>query len=142
MSELKSSYSVFTDENLVVEFHKGILTAENYINFKKELMQDSKVRSHMNYLINFQNSTFKVSSADIQDFAQFMSNRSKELGKRKIAFITKTPNQVVNTTIYTLLEVGLSQTTQIFSTLAPATKWLNIAMTPDFLENLFNEMGQ
>lgn len=140
MSELKSSYRIITNENLVIEFHKGILTADCYINFKKELMQDSRIKSNMNYLINFRNITFNVSPSDVKMFAEFMSGRSEELGKRKVALITETPNQVVSTTIYKSLEVGLNQSAEIFSTLAPAINWLKIGLTLKELRSLFNEM--
>lgn len=126
MSKLKSNYTILLNHNLVIEFHSGILTALNYIEFKKKLLNDSLFKADLNHLIDFKNVKFNTNSTDISDFVDFLESRTQSLGNRKVAFVTGTPNQVVSTTIYKLMQGNLNQLVEIFSTEENALKWLNI----------------
>ncbi len=127
MSTLKSNYTILSENNLVLEFHSGILTAENYIEFKKDLINNKNFKANLNHFIHFKNVKFDTTPNDISQFINFLKSRSQSLGKRKIAFITNTPNQVVSTTIYKLMLEDLTQQVEIFSTEENALKWLNIS---------------
>ena len=126
MSKLKSNYTILLNHNLVIEFHSGILTALNYIEFKKKLLNDSLFKADLNHLIDFKNVKFNTNPTDISDFVDFLKSRTQFLGNRKVAFVTNTPNQVVSTTIYKLTQGNLNQEVEIFSTEENAVKWLNI----------------
>lgn len=126
MSKLKSNYTILLNHNLVIEFHSGILTALNYIEFKKKLLNDSLFKADLNHLIDFKNVKFNTNPTDISDFVDFLKSRTQFLGNRKVAFVTNTPNQVVSTTIYKLTQGNLNQEVEIFSTEENALKWLNI----------------
>jgi len=126
VSKLKSNYTILLNHNLVIEFHSGILTALNYIEFKKKLLNDSLFKADLNHLIDFKNVKFNTNPTDISDFVDFLKSRTQFLGNRKVAFVTNTPNQVVSTTIYKLTQGNLNQEVEIFSTEENAVKWLNI----------------
>jgi hypothetical protein len=126
VSKLKSNYTILLNHNLVIEFHSGILTALNYIEFKKKLLNDSLFKADLNHLIDFKNVKFNTNPTDISDFVDFLKSRTQFLGNRKVAFVTNTPNQVVSTTIYKLTQGNLNQEVEIFSTEENALKWLNI----------------
>lgn len=126
MSTLKSNYTILSEYNLVLEFHSGILTAENYIEFKKDLINNEHFKANLNHFIHFKNVKFDTNPKDISEFIDFLKGKSQSLGNRKIAFVTNTPNQVVSTTIYKLMQENLNQQVEIFSTEENALKWLNI----------------
>lgn len=126
MSSLKSNYKIILKQNLVVEYHKGILDVESYVNFKKKLMTDTHFQSSLNHLIYFKDVRFATTKKDVSDFKKFMSDNANTLGNRKVAFLTGTPNQVVITTIYNAIPSNLTQSSEIFSTIENALKWLNI----------------
>jgi len=126
VSKLKSNYTILLNHNLVIELHSGILTALNYIEFKKKLLNDSLFKADLNHLIDFKNVKFNTNPTDISDFVDFLKSRTQFLGNRKVAFVTNTPNQVVSTTIYKLTQGNLNQEVEIFSTEENALKWLNI----------------
>lgn len=85
----------------------------------------------MSNFIHFKNVTFKVSSKDIENFVLFMETKKESLGKRRVALLTNTPSQVVQTTIYKSLESSLKQDVEIFSINEVAINWL--------LQKNFNE---
>ena len=124
MSKLRSTYKIFPEHRLIIEFHKGILEVDTYIEFKKKLAIDTLFEANMNYLIHFKEVTFKTTSEDILRFIDFMKTQEEKIGKRRLAFITNTPNQVVSTTIYKSLQNDLMQEVEIFSTNSEAIKWL------------------
>ena len=74
MSKLKSNYTILLNHNLVIEFHSGILTALNYIEFKKKLLNDSLFKADLNHLIDFKNVKFNTNSTDISDFVDFLKS--------------------------------------------------------------------
>jgi hypothetical protein len=122
---LESKYKIIPEENLVIEFHTGILDLGSYMNFKKKVIRDSVFKQNLNHFIHFKNVVFKTSPSDISFFAAFIKANLQSYGNRKIAFITKTPNQVVSTTMYKILQNNSTQTCEIFSTNENALKWLN-----------------
>ncbi|WP_111708346.1 hypothetical protein [Lutibacter citreus] len=125
MSKFKSNYKIIPEYNLVIEFHKGIADLDMYIKFKSKLIKDELYKPDMNYFIDQKNVIFHTTNSDIKKYIEFIESKSKFLGKRKIALITNTPNQVVPTTIYKQKQKKLNQKTEIFSTNEKAFKWLN-----------------
>lgn len=126
MSELKSKYRILPNYNLVIEYHYGVLTAKNYIDFKKKLLIDPHFKANLNHFINFKNVNFITAPSDISEFVAFMGNNIQQIGQRKVALITNTPNQVVSTTIYKLMQQNSNQQVEIFSINENALKWLTI----------------
>jgi hypothetical protein len=124
MSLLKSTYSILPEHNLIIEIHKGELDVDSYINFKKKLSKDPDFKANMNNLIDHKKVVFKTNPTDVQKFVDFIKNNANTLGKRKVALLTETPNQVVSTTIYKTMQAGIKQEVEIFSTSNAAINWL------------------
>lgn len=137
---LKSTYKILPKYKLLIEYHKGILETNSYIEFKRKLTEDSLFDSNMNYFINFQEVKFNVTREDIEEFVSFMNSKKEILGKRRLALITNTPNQVVSTTIYKSLKSDLLQDVEIFSTNQEALKWLLKNPFQDNLIEILSEM--
>lgn len=125
MSDLISKYKILPNENLVIEFHRGILRVEPYMEFKKALLKDPLFKPDLNHFIHFKNVVFKTPPSDISNFVGYIKENVQSYGKRRIAFITNTPNQVVSTTMYKIMLDNNSLNCEIFSTNETALKWLN-----------------
>lgn len=126
MSELKSFYTILSDHNLIIEYHNGILDFDSYLNFKIKESKDLKYSPTLNQLLNFKDAIFTTSSEEVSKYANFLKNTPQFIGKRKIAVLTKTPNQVVPST---LLKMNLKDSflsIEIFRTYEKALEWLNI----------------
>ncbi|WP_298368683.1 hypothetical protein [uncultured Lutibacter sp.] len=124
MKKLKSTYKIIPDLNLVIEFHTGILDVDTYIDFKKKLFSDKLFKPEMNFFIHHKNVVFSTTPADIKKFVDFIHSKSEVLGKRKVAMVTFTPNQVVSTTLYKKQQTNLNQEAEVFSTNESALSWL------------------
>jgi hypothetical protein len=126
MSALKSYYEILLEHNLVIEYHSGILDIKSYINFKKSIFNNPLFKPNLDHFIHFKNVKFETTQQDINDFVGFIKTNSASIGKRKIALITNTPNQVVSTTLYKMMIQNLDQSVEIFSTNDKALNWLNV----------------
>lgn len=137
MSKLISAYKILPDCNLIIEIHKGILDVISYIEFKKKLSEDSDFKANMNNFINYRKVTFNTTPDDVLKFVSFIKNSAKVLGKRKVALLTDTPNQVVTTTIYKSLQTGINQEVEIFSTTNAALNWLTNKSIKEIEETIY-----
>ena len=142
MSGLKSTYKILPEYNLIIEIHKGTLDVESYIKFKKRLSKDPEFRPNMNNFINHNMDVFSTTPADVQKFVDFIDDNTSDLGRRKVAMLTTTPNQVVTTTIYKNLLSRIHQNVEIFSTSKAALNWLIKKPNTTKLENIISKLEQ
>ncbi|PKP13520.1 MAG: hypothetical protein CVU08_04930 [Bacteroidetes bacterium HGW-Bacteroidetes-3] len=124
MSLLKSNYIILKEQNLIVEYHSGILDTDSFINFKKSITLDPLFLPSLNYFVHLKKVTFSTTAEDINKYVTFLNTNSKVYGNRRVALITNTPNQVVSTTIFKMIQQNTSQV-EIFSTNESALEWLN-----------------
>lgn len=125
MSLLKSNYKILKEHNLIVEYHTGILDVDSFINFKQSITLDPLFLPSLNYFVHLKKVTFSTNSEDIDKYADFLEINSKVFGDRRVALITDTPNQVVSTTMFKMLQQNKAQSIEIFSTNESALEWLN-----------------
>lgn len=137
MSTLKSLYRIIPEENLVIEYHTGILEVESYIDFKKRLHNDPLFRANLNHFIHYKSVVFKTTPSEINHFTNYINSISQNLGHRKTALVTNTPNQVVSTTMYKMMQKNPSQNVEVFSTNHNAFQWLNC---PNLKTNELNDI--
>ncbi|UMB60696.1 hypothetical protein MHL31_00440 [Lutibacter sp. A80] len=124
MAPLKSTYKIINNLNIILEYHSGNLDVDSYIKFKQKVFSDKNFKPGLNHLIHFKNITFIYPDKNLKLFVDFIKSNTSVLGKRKIAFITSTPNHVVTTTIYDTLLADNSQQISVFSTNNSALNWL------------------
>lgn len=126
MSNLKSTYKILPNHNLIIEYYSGDIDFVSFMNFKKKLILEPLFTPNLNILIHFKNATFKMTDEEINKYIHFSETDIKVIGKRKIALITETPNQVVVSTLFKMIQRIKSKSVEIFSTKEAALRWLNI----------------
>jgi len=126
MPDLISNYKILPKQNLVIQYHKGILSLNNYIHFAKDLYSDSNYSPNLNHIIHIKNTEFRASFNDLNAYVEFSKINFTKPKHRYIAVITKTPNQIVIPTLFKMLGKKTSQTVEIFSTSKAAVEWLKI----------------
>ncbi|MFK5958680.1 MAG: hypothetical protein QM495_07385 [Lutibacter sp.] len=126
MPSLVSTYKILTEYNLVIQNHKGILSLKAYIDFAKKIVSDPLYSQNYNHIIIIKEAEIKASFEDLNIYAEFSELNFKKPKNRNIAIITKTPNQVVISTLLKLLDKRMAQNVEIFSTTKSAVKWLGI----------------
>lgn len=142
MNTLISKYKILKKHNLIIEFHKGALDIDSFINFKIKLTEDPLFTNSLNYYINFKNVTFILSENDVDKYIHFLKDNSDYLGKRKVALITNTPNQVVYSTFFKLKRSNSLQSIEVFSTSKSALNWLGIKnISINEFKNILKELN-
>lgn len=140
MSGLISNYKILKEQNLIVEYHSGILDANSFIAFKKSITLDSLFLPSLHYFVHLKNVTFSTNLEDIDKYANFLEANSKIFGNRRVALITNTPNQVVSTTIFKMMQENKSQSVEIFSTNETALEWLNCKFNKNEILDVLAEL--
>lgn len=125
MSGLVSNYKILKEHNLIIEYHSGILDADSFIAFKKSITLDSLFLPSLHYFVHLKNVTFSTNLEDVEKYANFLEANYNTYGNRRVALITNTPNQVVSTTMFKMIQQNKSQSVEIFSTNESALEWLD-----------------
>ena len=131
MSGLVSTYKILKEYNLIIEYHTGTLDADSFIAFKKSITLDASFLPSLHYFVHLKNVTFSTNLEDIDKYANFLEANSKIFGNRRVALITNTPNQVVSTTMFKMMQQNKSQSVEVFSTNTSALEWLNSKLDKD-----------
>jgi hypothetical protein len=126
MSTLNSNYLILKKHNLLIEHHSGNLDLESYINFVKETTLDPLFSLNMNYLIDLSNVVVTASIDDIRKYNNFTEVNFNTERKRRVAFITNSPNQMVFSTLFKDSNTQKLKEIEIFSTTKVAMNWLNL----------------
>lgn len=122
---LISHYKIFDKHNLIIELHKGIVSRNAFKKFKLKLAEDPKFKMNCNFLVHIKNVKFKTSEKDLTDFADFIKSKHQILGKRRVAILTHTPEQVVSSMIYQSMHTKEENCVKVFSTNFEALKFLS-----------------
>lgn len=126
---LTSRYKILEEENLIIEIHNGQVVKNSLTSFKKKLTEDPAFKKNMKFLVHIKNVEFHTSQDDMHKFAKFMSDKNNPFGKRKIAILTETPEQVVSSTLYQALMPKKENKVEIFTTNIEAFKFLNLDLS-------------
>jgi len=135
--ERKYHYRILHEEKLIVEYYSGEIVLENLIEFKKMLLTDPEYNPHYNLLADLRDATFLLTEYEIKGYLDYAKPVLYLFKKRKSAYLTHTPNQVVFVTFIDYYSEGfLPIETKIFSTSNAAISWLKHSIcTSDVLEN-------
>ncbi|MHB1146516.1 MAG: hypothetical protein ACYC01_02860 [Lutibacter sp.] len=125
MSALVSTYKILKEHNLIIEYHTGVLDADSFIAFKKSITLDPLFLPSLNYFVHLKKVTFSTNLEDINKYVGFLDANSKVYGNRRVALITNTPNQVVSSMIFKMMQQNKFQSVEVFSTNESALEWLN-----------------
>jgi hypothetical protein len=123
---LNNAYKILPEYQLVIEKYTGYLFIEDYIAFKKSIVNDPLFKPNYKFYIDFNQVNFKITEKDIAIYLKFIDHNLPNLGSRFSAIVTNTPNQVVSTTMYKMLQKNRSQVVEIFSTKENAINWLGL----------------
>ncbi|NEW78064.1 MAG: hypothetical protein GZ086_01280 [Gelidibacter sp.] len=125
MSDLRSRYKILKEHNLIIECHSGNLDLDSYINFVIKTTHDPLFSHNMNYLIDLRNVVVTAPTDDIEKYNYFTETNFKSERKRKVAILTDSPNQMIFSTLFKILNTQKLKEIEVFSTVEMTTRWLN-----------------
>ncbi|WP_372769866.1 hypothetical protein [Lutibacter sp.] len=79
----------------------------------------------MDYLIDLRNVVVTAPTADIEKYNYFTETKFKSEIKSKVAILTDSPNQMVFSTLFKMLNTQKLKEIEVFSTVEITTRWLN-----------------
>lgn len=137
MSGLVSNYKILKEHNLIIECHSGNLDLDSYINFVIKTTHDPLFSHNMDYLIDLRNVVVTAPTDDIEKYNYFTETKFKSERKSKVAILTDSPNQMVFSTLFKILNTEKLKEIEVFSTVEMTTRWLNNSNKKEILDVLF-----
>lgn len=91
----------------------------------------------MDYLIDLRNVVVTAPKDDIEKYNYFTETKFKSERKSKVAILTDSPNQMVFSTLFKILNTQKLKEIEVFSTVEMTTRWLNNSNKKEILNVLF-----
>lgn len=129
--KLKKSikYKILASEKLVLEYYSGYISKEDIYRVKKKISALKDYRPTFHLIADFTSATLAVDVKEVPQYFTFIRNNPKLMGKRKTAFITSKPNEVVLSHIFDLSKKDTPIESNIFSSFSAAASLLNLSST-------------
>jgi len=137
---MKSSYCIFKDKHLIVEYHEDNATIQDLIAFRLQQGADVNFSPTYNLISDIRNLTFDVTLSDVDAFAAFHKQNPHLIGKRKNAILTETPDQVVLVTVFDSSHIDLSQSIQVVSTISSAVSWVGTVLSSATIKSILDDL--
>ncbi|MEE4198520.1 MAG: hypothetical protein V2I54_12815 [Bacteroidales bacterium] len=119
------SYKILKKEGVIIEYHSGDIDIEDLISSKKIISSDNEYSSDYDVVSDVRDTNIILSPEDVDKYVIFFKKYAVLQGSRKLAFITRKPQHLVFTTLFS---DGIKDTpinTEIFSTLKAVVNWVD-----------------
>ena len=119
------AYIILKEHKIVFEYYAGITSAEELMHITNSVYTDPDFDSSFYFVLDFRDATLQGNKIDMQKYLKFLQDSASSIAKRKAAYLTSKPNEVVITTIFTNLMEKLPLIPRIFTTIENALNWLD-----------------
>jgi len=120
-------YKIIPSCNIIIEQYSGPISMEEIISTKQKISHDSSYSPNLNVIMDFEKADLIFESTKLKDYVHFANTFKKIYGKRKTAFLTSKPNEVVLTTLFGMQKGDLPVDTNTFSTLGAIAAWFGLS---------------
>jgi hypothetical protein len=121
-------YSILPELSLIIEYLGGKVDGDDAINLKLIEKKDPKYNPKYNCLVDFRDIEIQMDNEGIKSLSKFIEFFKAEqtiLSKRKSAFLTSEPQQVVLSRLMKEFSIELLINFEIFSTLQSSLEFIN-----------------
>ncbi len=134
-------YKLFPKLNLIVVYYRGDIILSDIKSMMTELTNEPDYSPKYDTINDFSDSNILVNEDNIEDYIRFLKRLQYSIDKRKIAFITNKPKQVVLTYLFSVKIKKLSISADMFSTTEAVINYLsNPKISEVVLENIISDM--
>jgi hypothetical protein len=133
------SYKIIPESKIIIEVFGGKISIIDAIELKKKEVQDKEYNPNFNFIVSINELEFDTNfKFDFSKYIDIIKEDNKIKGIRKSAIITKTPQQVVASTLYELAASELPMNFKIVTTIEAALDWVNLSIDhkPTISENI------
>jgi hypothetical protein len=123
------AYRLFIKKHFSIEYYSGDIKLDDIIHLKKIISKEPNYDFSFNTLFDIRDANINVSISEMKILLEFLNKYFKKANMRNVAFLTSSPNDVVKSTLFSILLSNnnkLNMNTAIFSTTNSAAKWLDI----------------
>ncbi len=135
---MKNSYKIIPEEKLIIETYRGYFSLLSFITLKRKEATDKLYNNTYDYIIDFSDVYFP-DYQKYQDIVYFIELYADKIKLNKCAIITRNPNQVVESVLFSMeAEKLLPIAFKVFSSFKTAYAWIkfeHVHNNLDFLEN-------
>lgn len=139
---MKNTYRIVPSEKIIVETYSGNFSLLSFITLKRKEAIDPLYDSTYDYIIDFSDVYFP-DYQKYQDIVYFIELYIDKLEMQKCALITRNPNQVVESVLFSMeAEKLLPISFKVFSSFKSAYSWIKFEPAPNdsnFLQNKSQE---
>ncbi|WP_319592100.1 hypothetical protein [uncultured Draconibacterium sp.] len=121
-----ASYKIIANHKMIIEYYSGMISINDIMLLKDILSGESDFDTTFKILHDFREADFQMDTDDIDKLVNFYVGH-KVSGKRRAAYLTLKPNEVVYTTLFAMLvSKSLPINGKTFTTIKSAIQWLNV----------------
>lgn len=121
-------YKLVPDLNLMIEVFCGDIYYSDVLELKAKQIKDTNFNPKYNGLVDVTNANLHFSFEEIETYKKYITTIKGFMGDRKTSIYTKTPNQVMLSTIYITPDSKIPMHFQVFSTLKASLNWIGMSL--------------
>jgi hypothetical protein len=137
----KFKYIILPELRLIIRYYKGSFTIPELVHALEETAKDKLYDPTFNVINDFRDARSEVKIGEINRLFGYIKAHKKLYGKRKSAYLTKTPNQTVFSMMLGLLKYEKLIAFKTFSTLEETLRWFELPLTDlEMIENTIEDL--
>jgi len=135
------SYRILKEHKTIIEYHAGDISPTEFLNSRKIISSDKEYNPGFDVILNYRDTNLFFEPEDIDNFVNHFKKYDPIIGQRKSAFITKKPNQVVFTTLFSDGTEDIPVNIGTFCTTKAVFNWIgNTNFNVKYLNDIFKEL--
>ena len=120
-------YIVLGDKRLIVAYLAGKIWLTDILDFQNLMITSQEFNPNYNFLVDMRDADLQLKEDDVIRHLDYLRKIEVQfIARRKAAYITRTPEQVVITSLYEMLNKDFPIQIKPVSTLYAASKWLGL----------------
>ena len=123
----RTSYTILKDLKLIIEFYNNDICIDDIIALKKVLFLDKDYQPDFNILMDLTDATLESGLEGVLKYIDFAKKNISYINKRKVAFYTSKPSEVVSGVLFSESNKDLPIDLKVFSTIDAVFKFLNFS---------------
>ena len=138
------AYKLLVNKQLSVEYYSGDITLDDIIYLETIISNEPNYDFSFNTIFDMRDAEMKVDESEMEILLEFLTKQFKEGDTRNVALLTSSPNDVVKSTLFSILldeNNELDMNLRIFSTVKSIASWLDIeSVNEKELDDILSEL--
>ena len=122
-------FKIIPEKKLIIEYFSGEITIEDIVKLKLIEIEHQDYNNEFNLFSDFRDGDFNIDNESIPTLLNNLELNNLVAGKHNTSLLTKSPNQVVASTLLThnYASKNAPIDIKIFSTVPPCLSWIGLS---------------